>query len=151
MFSKTCEYGIRAVIYISAKGSQENKIGIPTIGKNIEAPVQFTAKILQTLVHNDIVSSQKGVNGGFYLNKQQKQKQLIEVVRAIDGDKLFSGCGLGLKSCSEDEPCPLHDKFKAIRSSLKKMMEQTTIDEMSKMLKIGRGFLRVEQFGGNEK
>jgi Rrf2 family iron-sulfur cluster assembly transcriptional regulator len=151
MFSKTCEYGIRAVIYISAKGSQESKIGIPDIGKNIEAPVQFTAKILQTLVHNDIVSSQKGVNGGFYLNKQQKQKQLIEVVRAIDGDKLFSGCGLGLKSCSEDEPCPLHDKFKAIRGSLKKMMEQTTIDEMSKMLKIGRGFLRTEEFGKHEE
>ncbi|MBS1511038.1 MAG: Rrf2 family transcriptional regulator [Bacteroidetes bacterium] len=151
MFSKTCEYGIRAVIYISAKGSQESKIGIPDIGKNIEAPVQFTAKILQTLVHNDIVSSQKGVNGGFYLNKQQKQKQLIEVVRAIDGDKMFSGCGLGLKSCSEKEPCPLHDKFKAIRSSLKKMMEQTTIDEMSKTLKIGRVLLRIEQFVKHEE
>lgn len=144
MFSKTCEYAIRAVIYISAKGSQEDKIGIPDIGKNIEAPVQFTAKILQTLVHNDIVTSQKGVNGGFYLNKQQKQKQLIEIVRAIDGDKMFSGCGLGLKYCSEKEPCPLHDKFKAIRGSLKKMMEQTTIDEMSKTLKNGRRLLRME-------
>jgi Rrf2 family iron-sulfur cluster assembly transcriptional regulator len=144
MFSKTCEYGIRAVIYISAKGSQESKIGISDIGKNIEAPIQFTAKILQTLVHNEIVSSQKGVNGGFYLNKQQKQIQLIDVVRVIDGDKLFYGCGLGLKSCSEKEPCPLHDKFKVIRLSLKKMMEQTTIDDMSKNLKNGRSFLRVE-------
>jgi Rrf2 family iron-sulfur cluster assembly transcriptional regulator len=151
MFSKTCEYGIRAVIYISSKGSQDSKIGIPDICRNIEAPVQFTAKILQTLVHSNIVTSQKGVNGGFYLNGQQKQKQLIEVVRAIDGDKLFSGCGLGLKSCSEKEPCPLHDKFKAIRSSLKRMMEQTTIDEMSKMLKNGRSFLRVGEFETNEK
>lgn len=151
MFSKTCEYGIRAVIYISAKASQDCKIGIPEIGKNIEAPVQFTAKILQTLVHNDIVSSQKGVNGGFYLDRQQKQKQLIEIVRAIDGDKLFSGCGLGMKYCSEEEPCPLHDKFKAIRSSLKKMMEQTTIDEMAKMLKNGRGFLRADEFEEYEK
>lgn len=142
MFSKTCEYGIRAVIYVSASGNQDNKISIPEISSNIEAPVHFTAKILQTLVHNDILSSKKGVNGGFYLNVTQKQRQLIEVVRAIDGDVLFSGCGLGLKSCSEQEQCPLHDKFTAIRTSLKNMMEQTTIDEMAKTLNNGRKFLR---------
>lgn len=145
MFSKTCEYGIRAVIYISATGSPEKKAGITEISKNIEAPSSFTAKILQTLVHNGIVSSQKGVNGGFYMNKEQKQTQLIDVVRAIDGDTLFSGCGLGLKICSEDEPCPLHDKFKAIRNNLKKMMEQTSIDDMAKMLNKGRKFLRTEE------
>ena len=145
MFSKTCEYGIRAVIYISATASHENKIGITEISTNIEAPVHFTAKILQTLGHNNIVSSQKGVNGGFYMDKYQKQTRLIDVVRAIDGDALFSGCGLGLKQCSEEEPCPLHDKFKAIRNNLKKMMEQTNIDEMAKMLNKGRRFLRIEE------
>ena len=145
MFSKTCEYGIRAVIYISATASPDDKIGIADISANIEAPVHFTAKILQTLGHNNLVSSQKGVNGGFYMDKQQKQTRLIDVVRAIDGDALFSGCGLGLKHCSEDEPCPLHDKFKAIRNNLKKMMEQTNIDEMAKMLNNGRRFLRTEE------
>jgi len=145
MFSKTCEYGIRAVIYISATASYDNKVGIADISSNIEAPVHFTAKILQTLGHNNIVSSQKGVNGGFYMEKQQKQTRLIDVVRAIDGDTLFSGCGLGLKHCSEEEPCPLHDKFKAIRNNLKKMMEQTNIDEMAKMLNNGRRFLRTEE------
>jgi Rrf2 family protein len=145
MFSKTCEYGIRAAIYISATASADNKISITEISTNIEAPTHFTAKILQTLGHNGIVSSQKGVNGGFYMDKAQKQKQLIEVVRAIDGDVLFSGCGLGLKYCSDKEPCPLHDKFKVIRNNLKKMMEDTTIDELAKKLKNGKRFLRVQE------
>jgi len=142
MFSKTCEYGIRATIYICANGLQENKIGIPDISKNIEAPSHFTAKILQILVHSDILSSQKGINGGFYMNSQQRQHHLIDVVRALDGDVLFSGCGLGLKKCSDDEPCPLHDKFKSVRNNLKKMMETTTINEMARMLKKGRKFVR---------
>ena len=79
------------------------------------------------------------------MNAHQKEIQLINVVRAIDGDVLFSGCGLGLKTCSEEEPCPFHDKFKPIRASLKKMMEQTTIDEMAKTLTNGRSFLRMEE------
>lgn len=151
MFSKTCEYGVRAVIYICAIGTKEYKIGITDISNNIEAPAHFTAKILQTLGHNDLVSSQKGVNGGFYLTREQGQKRLIDVIRAIDGDTLFSGCGLGLKNCSENEPCPLHDKFKSIRASLKKMMEQTTVNDMAEMLKKGRGFLRAEDLIQNEK
>ena len=77
MFSKTCEYGIRAVIYISATGSLDNKIVINSISSNIEAPVHFTAKILQPLVHSDIISSKKGVNGGFYMNSKQKMRTLI--------------------------------------------------------------------------
>jgi len=150
MFSKTCEYAIRAVIYISFNGTKENKTGITEISTNIEAPVHFTAKILQILVHQDIVSSQKGVNGGFFMNSSQRQKALIEVVRAIDGDVLFSGCGLGLKTCSDDEPCPFHDKFKSIRMKLRKMMETTTIEEMSKTFKTGRKFIRTEEANTHE-
>lgn len=151
MFSKTCEYGIRAVIYISATGSIDNKTGITAISSNIEAPVHFTAKILQPLVHADIISSKKGVNGGFYMNARQKQRQLIDIVRAIDGDLLFSGCGMGLKTCSDEEPCPMHDKFKAIRTDLKNMMEQTTIDEMATMLKNGRKFIRKDEMQLHDK
>lgn len=144
MFSKSCEYAIRAVIYISAEGSIEKKVGIDQICKHIDAPKHFTAKILQILTRYKIVTSQKGVNGGFYLNKTQKSKPLIEIVFATDGNMLFSGCGLGLKECSEAEPCPLHDKFKSIRNNIKKMMEESTIDSMAKKLNNGSVFLREE-------
>lgn len=145
MFSKTCEYAIRAVVYISAAANRENKTGIIAISENIDAPAHFTAKILQTLGHHHIVSSRKGVRGGFYLDAEQKKRKLIDVVRAIDGDMLFSGCGLGLKYCSEERPCPLHNKFKSIREDLKQMMEQTTIEEMAKTLRKGHVLLRNDE------
>lgn len=144
MFSRSCEYGIRAAIYISAEGSISKMVGIEDICAHIEAPKHFTAKILQILTRNEIVSSKKGVNGGFYLNKVQKSKPIIDIVYAIDGKLLFSGCGLGLKECSDTEPCPLHEKFQSIRSNIQKMMSESTIDSMAKKLKKGNGFLREE-------
>src|SRR5690606_30893723 len=102
-----------------------------------------TAKILQTLSRNRIISSQKGVHGGFYLEKYQTDMKLIDIVEAIDGKTLFTGCGLGLKQCSEAEPCPIHDKFKVIRNSLKKMLEQTTKEELGKKLKTGTSVLKT--------
>lgn len=144
MFSKSCEYAIRAAIYIAAKGTPDKKVGIEEICDHIEAPKHFTAKILQILTRNQIISSQKGVNGGFYLNKYQSKMTLAQIVSAIDGDLLFTGCGLGLKECSEIEPCPLHDKFKGIRAGIKKMLEESTIEAMAGKLKKGKGFLRIE-------
>jgi DNA-binding IscR family transcriptional regulator len=66
-------------------------------------------------------------------------------VEAIDGKVLFTGCGLGLKQCSEKEPCPIHDKFKSIRNNLKKMLEETSIDELGKKLKSGKTVLKSLQ------
>jgi Rrf2 family iron-sulfur cluster assembly transcriptional regulator len=143
MFSKACEYGIRAVIYISSENKAGRKVSIHEICEAVEAPSHFTAKILQVLSRNRIVSSQKGVHGGFYLDRLQGDLKLIDVVTAIDGKALFTGCGLGLKQCSEAEPCPIHDKFKAIRNNLKKMLEETTIEELGKKLKKGTSVLKT--------
>ncbi|MET0760542.1 MAG: transcriptional regulator, partial [Flavobacterium sp.] len=48
MFSKTCEYGIRASIFIASQSYQNNRIGLKDIAKKIDSPEAFTAKILQT-------------------------------------------------------------------------------------------------------
>lgn len=143
MFSKSCEYAIRATIYIAAESSKEKKVGIGDICDHIEAPRHFTAKILQILTRNNIVSSQKGVNGGFYLTREQNTKPISEIVLATDGNLLFKSCGLGLSECSETEPCPLHEKFRAIREGISRMMEESSIESMGGKLKKGNGFLRA--------
>ena len=130
MFSKSCEYGIRAVIYIAAESSKGRHAGITDIVKEINAPLHFTAKVLQNLSRVGLIESQKGPHGGFYLNKR-KEVMLIDVVKAIDGDDIFNGCGLGLSKCSETKPCPLHHYFKSIRDDLKQMLQTTSIRELA--------------------
>ena len=141
MFSKACEYGIRATVYIASEANEIRKVGIPEICEHIEAPLHFTAKILQALSRRHIISSQKGLNGGFFLDENQKKKPLKEIVEAIDGTNIFIGCGLGLKQCSETKPCPIHNQFKEIRSKLTVMMESTTIETLAQKLKNGETVL----------
>src|SRR5690606_13422884 len=94
MFSKACEYGIRAVIIIESYSKNNKKIGIKEICNGINAPEPFTAKILQNLRKLDIINSTKGPNGGFFIEKD-KDIKLIEIVLAIDGDNIITKCGLG--------------------------------------------------------
>jgi len=138
MFSKACEYGIRAVIYVVAS---DKRVGIKEICNAIGAPEHFTAKILQELSKRRIISSIKGPNGGFCIDSERDIK-LMDIVLAIDGDKIFTGCGLGIEVCSDLKPCPIHYEFKQIRDSLKSMLASTSVNDITENLEKGLVFLR---------
>ena len=142
MFSKACEYAIRALLFIAHKTEPGIKIGIKEISRGIDAPEHFLAKILQDLSRKGIVQSIKGPNGGFYLDNLGMQTTIADVVRAVDGDSLFTGCGLGLKVCSEKNPCPLHDEFKIIRKKIQLMLESSTVAEFNIELVRGVRYLK---------
>ena len=143
MYSKTCEYGIRAAIFIASESYQNNRVGLRDIAEKIDSPEAFTAKILQILSKNNIIHSIKGVGGGFEIPKENmSQIKLSQIVTALDGNRVFTGCGLGLKQCSEDHPCPVHDKFKSIRNELAFMLENTNLEELAIGIKSGDTFLR---------
>ena len=143
MFSKSCNYAIKAAIFIAKHSLEENKVGFVDIAKEIDSPQAFTAKILQILVKSGIIDSVKGVNGGFYIPKKNiATTYLVAIVDAIDGDSVFHGCGLGLSLCSETHPCPVHDKFKHIRDELAHMLETTNLEELALGIKSGETFLK---------
>lgn len=138
IFSKSAEYAIRAVFYIAKTSHQGHKVGIKEIAKHIQSPEPFLGKILQELSRHGVIRSAKGPNGGFYLTELEMRKSLIEVVKAIDGDSLFVGCGMGLSECSELYPCPLHDRFKKIRMELNEMLQGISLAEFNDELIAGR-------------
>lgn len=144
MFSKACEYGIKACIFIAINSYDGKRVSPKEISKEIDSPKAFTAKILQALVKHDIINSFKGAYGGFEINNSMLEKiTLAQIVVAIDGDHLFSGCGLGLEICNENHPCPVHDKFKKVREDLKFMLENTSLEELARGIKSGEAFLKV--------
>jgi Rrf2 family protein len=141
MFSKACEYAIRATMYIVSTTGNGCKVSIKDIAQNTETPEPFVAKVLQTLSKRGIVASIKGPNGGFYLEAKAKEILLIDIVRAIDGDDLFVNCGLGIKHCSAKRPCPIHYEYKAIRDNIIHMLKTNTIQDLSISLMSGDTFL----------
>lgn len=143
MFSKACEYGIRAAIFIAEQSLLDHKVSLKDIAKAIDSPEAYTSKILQQLSRNEIINSDKGPTGGFSMNKQELDVvKLSTIVTAIDGDAIYNGCGLGLKNCSEDKPCPVHNQFKIVRDELKKMLETTLVRSLTMDFKDGLTFLK---------
>ena len=132
MFSKSCEYGIRALTVIGKAQSENRKIGIKEICKIANTPESFTAKILQNLVKRSILSSQKGPSGGFYFSRKLEEISLIEIVTVIDGEGIFNKCGLGLANCDAKNPCPLHYQYEKVRDELIEMCKSNNLLQLTK-------------------
>jgi len=144
MFSKACEYGIKASIFIAINSYEGKRVSPKEIAEEINSPQAFTAKILQALVRHKVINSVKGAYGGFEVDKNElKYIKLAQIVKAIDGDNIYNGCGLGLEKCDENHPCPVHDKFKGVRDELKEMLENTSLEELALNIKSGASFLKA--------
>jgi Rrf2 family iron-sulfur cluster assembly transcriptional regulator len=145
MFSKACEYGIRSCILI-AKNSIENKVtNIKDIAVLVDSPEAFTAKVLQKLAKDKIITSHKGPSGGFSIKKERLNKILLkDIVFAIDGEGIYTNCVLGMKKCSETQPCPVHDQYKHIKENLKNMLETTNLNQLCSDLNEGLTFLKID-------
>ncbi|WP_298296909.1 Rrf2 family transcriptional regulator [Hydrotalea sp.] len=144
MFSKTTEYALRATIYIAQKSSEEKKIGIEEIAKAIDSPQSFTAKILQALTKdNRVISSARGPNGGFYITDRAKKLPVRVIMEVMGEDDFFKNCVLGLKLCSEVNPCPMHNEYKPIKQQLMNLFEKKTIQILADEIKNGDAFIRI--------
>jgi len=134
IFSRKCEYGIQAVLYLSSlpAGQTTNAEGI---AGELSIPKEFVSKILQELTSSGIIESKKGKNGGFLLKRKPSELKLIEIVDAIDGKEIFSNCVLGFPNCSNDYPCPVHETWSKISGETYAMLDKETIDTFLLLVK----------------
>lgn len=144
MFSKACEYAIRATIFIASESEQGRRASLKDIAREINSPEAFTAKTLQKLSRNGIINSIKGAHGGFTITPESMEYiKVAQIVVAIDGDTVYKRCSLGLEKCSEEHPCPFHSKFKPVRQELQEIVENTSLKDLITGLVSGDTFLKV--------
>jgi Rrf2 family protein len=134
MLSNTCKYGIRAIIYLARNGRKGEKIGIKTISGDLDLPMPFLAKILQSLAKKKILVSSKGPNGGFALARKAGEIYLADVARAIDGEDVFSRCVLHNENCTSTDssktPCTMHYDYVKARKKIEKLFESKTVQQL---------------------
>jgi len=130
LLTKSCQYAIQAVLFLATK--QKNKPVLQRdIAESLDIPVHFLGKILQQLVKQNIVSSQKGKLGGFFLSYPFAKVTLYKIAQIIDGENFLDGCMVGFPFCSDKSPCPLHEDWKKIKEDIIATMNTKHTEQLS--------------------
>ena len=127
MISQTVEYALRAVVTIAQHG------GAPLTAQRIseltKVPAPYLSKMLQSLVRANLLGSQRGINGGFTLNRSPEELRILEVVNVVDPVRRIHTCPLGFSSHGTNL-CPLHRRLDDAIASLEEVFRKSTVAEM---------------------
>lgn len=145
MLTKSTEYAIRALIYIQLRNLENKRPGVEEIAREIEAPKAYSGKILQILTKHNLLKSLKGRGGGFFFDDNESKLTVFEVIQVMEGDGCFVKCGIGLKDCSDDNPCPMHSQYISVRDTFSNIVQTETIQSLAEKIENGIAFLnRIE-------
>lgn len=143
MLTNTSKYALRAVVFLALYASKEKKIGIKEISAELGIPTPFLGKILQVLAKHHILSSAKGPNGGFNLEKAAIDISLMDIVEIIDGTDGFDTCVIRTEKCNHSAPCSLHDKISPLRKEIKSLFITESIADLAAEFRDGKDRIRI--------
>src|SRR3954463_1880331 len=89
--SAKVDYAVRAAVQLAAADGDRPTKG-DTIAQAQGIPLKFLENILSDLRHAGLVRSQRGADGGYWLNRPASEITVADVIRAVEGP-LASGGG----------------------------------------------------------
>lgn len=87
--SRTVAYAIQAVLQL-ARDEGEMPVPCSRLSAEGKMPERFLLQILRTLVAHGILSSTRGVDGGYRLEMPVEEISLLQIIEAIDGPLVAS-------------------------------------------------------------
>lgn len=130
IYTKTGEYAIRAILFL-ARQPEGSLVMSSDVAKKEEIPSHYLAKILQRMAKYGYVDSYKGRGGGFKITKLALDSSILEIVERIEGPVITLKCVTGLKECSDEHPCPLHEEWSELRDRIHNLISSRSVREVA--------------------
>ena len=129
MLSKTAEYALRAVATI-ARVREDRPVLAKEIAAQGQIPTKYLSKVMRDLVHAGVLTSTRGIGGGFRLRRKAESIKLADIIRPFDDIVASRRCPFGNAKCSDENPCSMHDQWKPVSEAYRNLLEQTTVADI---------------------
>ncbi|MBI5419065.1 MAG: Rrf2 family transcriptional regulator [Deltaproteobacteria bacterium] len=123
--SRETDYAIRCLIFMARRPLKVHTV--MEVARPRGIPPSFLAKILQKFVKSGILSSARGVRGGFRLTRSPADITLLQVIEAVEGPISLNDCMVERETCSLASRCAAHSAWKEIQGVLAAKLGEYTI------------------------
>lgn len=131
LLSKTSRYALQATALLADRWSEERAIPVNELADVLGVPRNYLSKILHQLARAGVLSSERGPRGGFRLVAAPAEIRLIDVVGTVEPGISERRCLLGRESCSDEDPCAAHERWRDASGEVARFLEETTLAELA--------------------
>jgi Rrf2 family protein len=121
--SEAANIGLHAMILVAKSPTGMNVLQISEVTKSSKHHV---AKIMQRLVKENFLTSQRGPSGGFTLKKNPETISLLSIYEAIEGKIEVSNCALDKQVCPFDK-CFMNNITQRMTNEFKNYLENQSL------------------------
>jgi len=126
--SAKVDYAVRAAIELAAAG--EGPVKGEQLALEQQIPLKFLENILLDMRQADLVRSQRGRDGGYWLARAADQISIADVIRAVEGPLATVRGERAEELGYERAAAPLQEVWIAVRANLRGVLETVTLADI---------------------
>ncbi|CAN5842327.1 RrF2 family transcriptional regulator [soil metagenome] len=126
--SAKVDYAVRAAIELAAAG--EGPVKGEQIALEQSIPLKFLEDILLDMRQADLVRSQRGRDGGYWLARDAGEIAVADVIRAVEGPLATVRGERAEELDYERAAAPLQEVWIAVRANLRAVLETVTLADI---------------------
>jgi len=132
--SRKAEYALRALLLL-ARDNPDKVHQIHELSEAGRIPVKFLEQILLTLRNRGVLSSKRGVGGGYSLKRRPSEMSVLEIIELMDGPIAPLPCAFDKNtevcSCVDPAFCSLRPLMREARHQLCELFGSRTIQDLA--------------------
>lgn len=134
LLTKKSAYALLSLIKIA---NSNDPINVDVLSKELNVSKSFLAKILQNLAKQNVITSIRGINGGFVLNKSLDKMTIFEIVSAAENrtPSVFE-CSPSANHCPDNHTngnpdCHIWPLLNNLQLRINSFLEELTLKDLT--------------------
>jgi FeS assembly SUF system regulator len=128
--SKLADYGTVVMVYLAKRSSQ--LCNAREIALHTHLAVPTVSKLLKRLTAAGLLTSVRGVSGGYRLQRSAADISVTEVIYALDEDRGLTECSLQPNECSLRGVCHIQGNWQLISQGIAAALESVSLETLAK-------------------
>lgn len=138
--TKQTDYGIVLLTHLA--GQPERLYNAPDLAAETHLPLPMVSKILKLLAREGLLTSHRGVKGGYALTRLPEEISMADVIRILEGPIAITECVDDGGDCAHQSICPVRGHWQKINEAVRGALDGLSLAEMApgpKLVTLGRG------------
>ena len=140
---RLADYGTVVMVYL-AKQSQE-LCNARDIALQTHLSVPTVSKILKRLTGAGLLTSERGVTGGYRLQRAAAEISVSQIIFALEEHRGITECSLEPNDCSLQGVCAIQGNWRLISRAIETALESVSLEALAKPTLHTRDVERVRQ------
>lgn len=118
-------YGLNAMYHMALNNSLTT---LKELSETTAVPQPYLEKLLGLLKKGGLVTTERGVAGGYKLSKAPSETTIGEILRVLENDLAFAECSNSAKCGNLN--CPNQNIFRVVYDRLNSVLDDLTLQDM---------------------